>query len=158
MAEKMYISTGGPIIIGDTITGNQHSGERYFLYTKREAERAYRENHGLQGKHFQKIMVDPTWFGYYLDGKQETSEDWPTETIIATVTDVYQGTGTLSTTRIIKFEPETEIKLEVCDEKNVASLFWVNDIDADKLIGKRCEIIVRRNMAWHLDVTSIITL
>ena len=60
----MYISNGSPIIIGDTVTGNQNNGERYFDYTTREAESIYRKKHGLQGMRFQKVVVDPTWFGY----------------------------------------------------------------------------------------------
>lgn len=153
MAAKMYISTGGPIVIGDTITGNQHSGERYFLYTKREAEQAYREKHGLQGKHFQKIMVDPTWFGYIV----EKPMDFECITVPIKVTGAYTSKMANATVWHIKFEPEKEIELTICDEKNEASFYactWEGP-NVEDLIGRRCMATMVRNMAWHLNLEKI---
>lgn len=62
--ETMFICKRGAIIIGDTLTGNQNSGYRYFDYTEREAEKLYREKHLLVGKHFHKKHVSPLQFGY----------------------------------------------------------------------------------------------
>ena len=152
----MYISTAGCIIIGDTVTGNQDSGERYFLYTKREAERAYRQKHGLQGVKFQKVKVDPTWFGY-LDVRHETSKDFDRVTAIVKVTGSYTTKMGDATIWHIKFEPEQEIGLTICDEKNVASLWACNwkGADIETLTGRRCKLTMVRNMAWHLDVKNI---
>ena len=149
--------TGGqPITIGDTYTSNQYSGERYFGYTKKEAEQAYRKKHGLQGMKFRKVTVDPTWFGY-LDIKQQEPE---IETAIVTITDTYTTKMGDADIKHIKFEPETAIKLEVCDEQNEA-YFWVctyKGPDVDKLIGHKVRMTVSRTMAWHLNVINITTL
>lgn len=149
----MYISTAGCIIIGDTVTGNQDSGERYFLYTKREAEQAYREKHGLQGKHFQKIMVDPTWFGYIV----EKPMDFECITVPVKVTGSYTTKMGDATIWHIQFEPEQEIALTICDKKNEASLWACNwkGADIESLTGRRCKLTMARNMAWHLDVKNI---
>ena len=62
--EKMYIKRGGVIIIGDTITGNQNTGVRYFDYTLREAIKLYRERFNLVGVHFKRVYCRPIQFGY----------------------------------------------------------------------------------------------
>ena len=152
----MYITNSQPIIIGDNVTGNQDSGERFFGYTKREAEKAYREKHGLKCVRFRKVTVDATWFGY-LPYKHETSEDWERVTADVKITGTYTTKMGAADIKHIKFEPEQEIGLTVCDEKNEAS-FWVctwEGPDVDALIGHRCRVTMRRNMAWHLDVLSI---
>lgn len=63
--ETMYIcKQGSRVTIGDTYTGNTRLGDGHLFidYSVRDAERLYRQRHGLVGMRFKHKSVGPEFF------------------------------------------------------------------------------------------------
>lgn len=72
--ETMYICKhGNSVTIGDTCTGNTGLGEghQFIDYSVKEAERLYRQRHGLEGVRFKHKRVGAEFFYPVFSEKNE---------------------------------------------------------------------------------------